>query len=41
VFEWDGLDQFGDQLAKGVYFYKITLSSQSGTSSKLEKLVIF
>ena len=41
VFEWDGLDQFGDKLAKGVYFYRITLSSQSGTYSKLEKLVIF
>ena len=41
VFEWDGLDQFGDKLAKGVYFYKITLSSQSETYTKLEKLVIF
>ena len=41
MFEWDGLDFYGDQLAKGVYIYKITISNQSGSTTKLEKLVIF
>ncbi len=41
VFDWDGLDQFGDKIAKGVYIYRITISNQSSTSSKIEKLVIF
>jgi hypothetical protein len=41
IFDWDGLDYYGDQLAKGVYIYKITISNQSGSTSKMEKLVIF
>lgn len=41
LFEWDGLDQFGDQLAKGVYLYRITLSDEGSSTSKMEKLVIF
>ena len=38
---WDGLDDFGDQLAKGVYIYRLKVKSPDGTSDeKLEKLVI-
>ena len=40
-FEWDGLDQFGDQLAKGVYIYRITITDGQTSTSKMEKLVIF
>jgi len=39
---WNGLDDFGNKLGKGVYIYKLkvrsTLSNQS--SEKYEKLVI-
>ncbi len=38
--EWDGRDDFGDKLAQGVYFYKLTLRTSSGTAEKFEKLVI-
>ena len=39
---WDGRDDFGDKIGKGVYVYKITVrSSISGkTAEKYEKLVI-
>ncbi len=38
---WDGRDDFGDQLAKGVYVYRVSVRSPEGTSDeKLEKLVI-
>ncbi len=39
---WDGKDDFGDKLGKGVYVYKLTVKSMvSGTkTSKYEKLVI-
>ena len=38
---WDGRDDFGDQLAKGVYVYRVVVRSPEGTSDeKLEKLVI-
>ena len=39
---WDGLDDFGDKLAKGVYVYKILVKSvDSGEKvEKFEKLVI-
>ena len=39
---WDGLDDFGDKLAKGVYIYKILVKSvDSGEKvEKFEKLVI-
>lgn len=38
---WDGKDDFGDQLAKGVYVYRISVRTNSGeTAEKLEKLVI-
>ncbi|MBP6623656.1 MAG: type IX secretion system sortase PorU [Chitinophagaceae bacterium] len=39
--EWDGLDEFGDKLGKGVYIYKLSIKSQTGYSdSKLQKLVL-
>jgi len=39
---WDGRDDFGQRLAKGVYLYKITVKStlSDQTASKIEKLVI-
>jgi hypothetical protein len=38
---WDGLDDYGDQLAKGVYVYRLKVKTSEGkTSEKLEKLVI-
>lgn len=39
--QWDGLDDFGDQLAKGVYIYVIKVKSSSGEiAEKIEKLVL-
>ncbi|TXF84244.1 type IX secretion system sortase PorU [Neolewinella aurantiaca] len=40
--EWDGLDDYGDQLARGVYLYQVRLRGDSGTivDGELEKLVI-
>lgn len=39
--EWDGKDDFGDQLAKGVYVYRVSVKTSTGdTAEKLEKLVI-
>ena len=38
---WDGKDDFGDQLAKGVYIYKLKVKSIDGTyAEKTEKLVL-
>ena len=38
---WDGRDDFGDKLGKGVYFYHLKVKSETGSSSeKYEKLVI-
>ncbi len=38
---WDGLDDYGDQLAKGVYVYRLKVKTPEGkTSEKQEKLVI-
>ncbi len=38
---WDGRDNFGNKLAKGVYVYKISVRTQTGkTAQKIEKLVI-
>lgn len=38
---WDGLDDFGDQLAKGVYIYNLKVKSSTGeTAEKIEKLVL-
>jgi len=39
--EWDGLDDFGDRLAKGVYIYRLKISnSENQSAEKTEKLVI-
>ena len=39
--EWDGRDEFGDKLGRGVYLYRLTVVSIDGKKKeKLEKLVI-
>lgn len=40
--QWDGRDDFGDRIGKGVYIYRLTVrSSQTGKKvEKIEKLVI-
>ncbi len=40
--EWDGRDDFGDPIGKGVYVYRLRVASLEGnqTAEKLEKLVI-
>ncbi len=38
---WDGRDNFGNKLAKGVYIYKLSVRTSSGKiAKKIEKLVI-
>ena len=38
---WDGKDDFGDKLARGVYVYRLTVRTPEGLKSeKIEKLVI-
>ncbi|RYU80800.1 type IX secretion system sortase PorU [Hymenobacter persicinus] len=39
---WNGRDEFDDQLARGVYVYRVSVKSQTdgATASKFEKLVI-
>lgn len=38
---WNGRDDFDDQLARGVYVYRLSVrSATNGTASKFEKLVI-
>ena len=40
--EWDGLDDYGDPIGKGVYIYKLTVRDSNGsTANKFEKLVLF
>lgn len=39
--EWDGLDDFGDKIGKGVYVYKLRIKTTDGdTADKFEKLVV-
>jgi hypothetical protein len=39
--EWDGRDEYGDRLGKGVYLYKLSVKADNGFSdSKLQKLVL-
>ena len=39
--EWDGKDEYQDQLAKGVYVYRLKIKNSDGlTTEKTEKLVI-
>ena len=39
---WDGKDDFGDKIGKGVYIYKLTVRStiSNNKAEKIEKLVI-
>ena len=38
---WDGRDDFGDKLARGVYIYKVLVKNSEGSKAqKIEKLVI-
>ncbi len=39
---WDGLDDYGDRIGKGVYLYKLEVRTENGkkSDSKIEKLVI-
>jgi hypothetical protein len=40
-FEWDGLDDFGDRIGRGVYIYRLKVRTDTGqTVEKFEKLVI-
>ncbi|WP_276500851.1 type IX secretion system sortase PorU [Terrimonas pollutisoli] len=40
--EWDGRDEYGDRVGKGVYFYKLTVIAPGRLKKeKIEKLVIF
>jgi hypothetical protein len=38
--EWDGKDDYGDLIAKGVYIYKITVQTQGKSDEAFQKLVI-
>lgn len=39
--EWDGRDDFGDPLGKGVYVYRLKVRTADGeTAQKTEKLVL-
>ncbi|MBN4049699.1 type IX secretion system sortase PorU [Bacteroidales bacterium AH-315-N07] len=39
--QWNGLDEYGDKIGKGVYIYRLKVSAADGDSSdKYEKLVI-
>jgi flagellar hook assembly protein FlgD len=39
---WDGKDDFGNKIGKGVYIYKLTVKSSltNNKAEKIEKLVI-
>jgi len=39
--EWDGLDEFGDRIGRGVYIYRISVKDASGEKAyKYQKLVL-
>jgi len=39
--EWDGLDDYGSPIGKGVYVYKLTVRDSEGdVAHKFEKLVV-
>jgi len=39
--EWNGLDEYGDKIGKGVYLYRLTVrNSQGETAEKIEKIAI-
>ncbi|HND83166.1 MAG TPA: T9SS type A sorting domain-containing protein, partial [Chitinophagales bacterium] len=38
---WDGLDDYGDKIGKGVYIYRVSLKDDSGKKvSQYQKLVV-
>jgi hypothetical protein len=42
VLEWDGRDEYGDRVGKGVYLYKLSITAPGNKrKEKIEKLVIF
>ena len=39
--DWDGRDEYGDKIGRGVYLYRLKVHSLAGsTADKFEKLVI-
>ncbi|MGI8891852.1 MAG: type IX secretion system sortase PorU, partial [Bacteroidia bacterium] len=38
--EWDGLDDYGDRIGRGVYIYRLRVRSGDSYADQLEKLVI-
>ena len=39
--DWDGRDEYGDKIGKGVYLYRLTVrNSQGETAEKIEKIAI-
>jgi hypothetical protein len=39
--QWNGLDDFGDKIGRGVYVYQLNISAEDGsTASEFQKLVI-
>jgi hypothetical protein len=39
--EWDGRDEYGDKIGKGVYLYRLTVrNSQGETVEKIEKIAL-
>ena len=39
--DWDGLDDFGSRIGRGVYIYRVKVRTSLGqTAEKFEKLVI-
>jgi hypothetical protein len=40
--EWDGKDEYGDKVGRGVYLYRLSVTAAGGVKKeKIEKLVIF
>jgi flagellar hook assembly protein FlgD len=39
--EWDGLDDYGDKIGRGVYVYKVEIKNPDGQKAEqFEKLVV-
>jgi len=39
--EWDGRDEYGDKVARGVYLYRLTVQRMDGKkATKLQRLVV-
>ena len=40
--EWNGLDEYGDKIGRGVYIYKLTvITPDNKRKQQIEKLVVF